>query len=134
MLEQNPDTVKIVLKNLTLTSIHKFAEKAALAALAAGEQGKFWQFHDELFDSPEINDKVINKIADELGLDQNRFQKDMGSKKIRNKLDRDLQDANKAKVTGTPTIFINGRKVKNRGIAVIQAMIDQELERIQSGK
>ena len=134
VLEQNPDTVKIVLKNLTLTSIHKFAEKAALAALAAGEQGKFWQFHDELFDSPEINDRVINKIADELGLDQNRFQKDMGSKKIRNKLDRDLQDANKAKVTGTPTIFINGRKVKNRGIAVIQAMIDQELERIQSGK
>lgn len=133
VLEHNPDTVKIVLKNLPLTSIHDFAEKAALAALAAGEQGKFWQFHDELFDSPEINDEVIGKIADELGLDQKKFKNDMNSNKIRKKLMQDLQAAQKANVGATPTIFVNGRKVKTRGLDAMQSMINQELEKIKSG-
>jgi len=134
VLDHNPDTVKIVLKNLPLTSIHDFAENAALAALAAGEQGKFWPFHDRLFESPELNNTVIDKIAEELGLDHDKFKKDMASEEIRQKLDKDMRDANKAEVSGTPAIFINGRKVKSRGLAALQAMIDKELERIKSGK
>ncbi len=134
MLEHNPDTVKIVLKNLPLTSIHDYAEQAALAALAAGEQGKFWPFHDELFDSKELNDKVIESIAKKLGLDLEQFKKDMDSEKVKKQLNTDINDANKADVGGTPTLFVNGRQVKNRGLQPIQEMIDQELQRIQRGK
>ncbi len=135
MLEQNPDTVKIVLKNLPLTSIHDYAEKAALAALAAGEQGKFWPFHDELFEnSSKLNDKVIDKIAKNLGLDLEKLKRDMDSEKVQRQLDQDISDAEKAEIGGTPTLFINGRKVKNRGIEPIQQMIDQELEKIKSGQ
>lgn len=134
VLENNPDTVKIVLKNLPLTSIHKFAQHAALAALAAGEQGKFWQFHDELFSTPKLNDKVIDSIATELKLDMDQFKKDMASDKLRAKLDRDTQDADKANVGGTPSLFINGRQVKSKSLAAIQKMIDQELEKKKSGK
>lgn len=134
MLEHNPDTVKIVLKNLPLTSIHDYAEQAALAALAAREQGKFWPFHDELFESKALNDKVIESIAKKLGLDLKQFKKDMGSEKVQQQLNIDVNDANKAGVGGTPTLFVNGRKVKNRGIQPIQKMIDQELQRIKRGK
>ncbi len=134
VLEHNPDTVKIVLKNLPLTSIHDYAEKAALAALAAGEQGKFWPFHDELFEHKKLNDKVIDSIAEKLGLDIEKFKKDMDSEKVKKQLRIDINDANKADVGGTPTLFVNGRKVNNRGFKPIQKMIDQELQRIKRGK
>ena len=63
VLENNPDTVKIVFKNMPL-NFHKFAVPAALSALAAGEQGKFWEFHDELFDiTPKLSPEDINGIA-----------------------------------------------------------------------
>ncbi len=134
MLEHNPDTVKIVLKNFPLTSIHKFAEKSALAALAAGEQGKYWPFHDELFSSPEINDTVIDQIVTKLGLNKERFKKDINSTKVQNILARDIQDAEKANVDGTPALFINGRKVGSRNLGAIQKMIDLELKKIKSDK
>ena len=134
MLEHNPDTVKIVLKNLPLVSIHKFAEKAALAALAAGLQGRFWQFHDELFDSPELNDQVIESIAQKVGLDMVAFKKDLASPKVRQLLGQDLQDANELKIGGTPSLFINGRKVKERSLATLQTMINQELNKSKRDK
>ena len=127
VLENNPDTVKIVFKNMPL-NFHKFAAPAALAALAAGEQGKFWEFHDELFDiTPKLSPEDINGIATKLGLDIARFKKDMESDSIKQKLAKDLKDAQNAEVTGTPTIFVNGIKVKNRSVPAIQKLIDEEL-------
>ena len=127
VLENNPDTVKIVFKNMPL-NFHKFAAPAALAALAAGEQGKFWEFHDELFDiTPKLSPEDINGIATKLGLDIARFKKDMESDSIKQKLAKDLKDAQNAGVTGTPTIFVNGIKVKNRSVPAIQKLIDEEL-------
>jgi protein-disulfide isomerase len=113
VLEKNPTTVKIVFKNLPL-SMHQFADPAARAALAAGEQGKFWEFHDALFALPSIDTSAIDTIAVKLGLNIDKFKSDMASPKIRQKLDQDIADAQKAGVTGTPSIFINGHPMRDQ--------------------
>ena len=127
VLEQNPDTVKMVFKNMPLR-FHQFAEPSARAALAAFKQGKFWQFHDELFKSEQLSNEVINSIAVDLGLDMAQFNKDINSAEITKMIEKDLMDAQKVGVTGTPTIFINGKKLKNRSLQGFQMMIDQELK------
>ncbi len=107
---------------------HKYAASSALAALAAGEQGKFWEFHDELFAiSPKLTPKDIEGVATKLELDLAKFKTDMASPAIQQKLDKDLRDAEDAGVTGTPTIFVNGIKVGNRTVPAIQKLIDGEL-------
>jgi protein-disulfide isomerase len=127
VLEQNHDTVKIVFKNMPLR-FHKFADPAARAALAAGEQGKFWEFHDELFATEKLSDQVIKDIAVKLGLDMARYEADMNSPAIKQKISKDLRDAQLAGVTGTPTVFINGQRLKNRSPQGFQAMINEALK------
>ena len=127
VLEKNPDTVKIAFKNMPLR-FHKFADPSARAALAAHKQGKFWEFHDKLFSVEKLSNEVINNVAVELQLDMAQFNKDMNSPEIRQMVNKDLLDAQKAGVTGTPTIFVNGKKLKNRSLAGFQAMIDKELK------
>jgi protein-disulfide isomerase len=126
VLEHNPDTVKIVLKNLPL-AMHQFADPAARAALAAGEQGKFWEFHDELFVLPMFSNESIEGIAVKMGLKMDQFKRDMASAGIRQKVDQDMMDAQKAGVTGTPTIFINGHLLRERSLEAIQQKIDAAL-------
>ncbi len=125
ILENNPDSVKIIFKNMPL-SMHKNAEPAARAALAAQVQGKFWQMHDALFAADKLSKEKIDEIAAKTGLDMKKFKEDMGSPLIGQRLARDLLDAREVGVTGTPTLFINGRRVKNRSLNVIQQMIDEE--------
>lgn len=125
--KRNPENVKIVFKNMPL-QFHKFADPAARAALAAGKQGKFWGFHDELFASEQLNNQVIDAAAVKLGLDIEKWKKDMNSQEIRRRVYTDIQDAQKAGVTGTPTIFINGRLLKNRSLQGFQQLIDKALK------
>jgi protein-disulfide isomerase len=127
VLDKYPDSVKVVFKHYPL-SFHKQALPAALASMAAAEQGKFWEYHDELF----INQKSLAKekyleIAENLGLDLKKFSLDMMRPSLRQKIEQDVAEAKKAGVTGTPTIFVNGRKLKNRDIAAISKLIDEEL-------
>jgi predicted DsbA family dithiol-disulfide isomerase len=127
ILEKNPDKLKIVFKHLPL-QMHKQAKPAALAAIAAHEQGKFWQMHDALFaTAKDLSKENIEKAAKDIGLDMEKFQKDLASPSVQEKLKKDMVDAGKAGVDGTPTLFINGRQVKGRGANVLQEMIDQEL-------
>lgn len=129
MLEKNPETVKLVFKNMPL-SMHKMAEPAARAALAAHDQGTFWEFHDKLFNQPKITTETFTIIATELGLDLPRFETDMNSVATKAKLKKDLADAQKAGVTGTPSIFVNGRVLQDRSPAGFQALINEELEKV----
>ena len=126
VLEHNPDTVKIVLKNMPL-NFHKLAAPAALAALAAANQGKFWEYHDELFATPTLTDNSFDAIAAKLGLDIEQFKKDTVSPAVQQQLAKDLHDAKEAGVTGTPTIFVNGVKLKRRDLPSFQKLIDEEL-------
>ena len=130
MLEKNPESIKIVFKHLPLR-MHDMAETAALAAIAAQNQGKFWQMHDALFATPKLNKETIDQAAKGIELDMDTFKKDMNSPETKQKLARDLASARQADVSGTPTLFINGRRVKNRGPDVIQKMVDQEMTKAE---
>jgi protein-disulfide isomerase len=130
VLKQYPNEVKLVYKSFPLSSIHKFGQKAAVAALAAGKQGKFWEYHNLLFkDSKNINDEKITEIATSLGLDMDKFYQDMINQKIIDQVNADYQEGLNAGVRGTPTIFINGRLLKQRNLGGFMAIIDDELKK-----
>lgn len=114
--------------------MHNMAETAALATIAAQNQGKFWQLHDALFALPkaQFNKEGINKAAEGVGLDMAQFTKDMASPESKQKLAKDLASAKQAEVSGTPTLFVNGRRVKSRGPGAVQKMIDQETAKSKS--
>jgi len=126
ILKKNPDKLKIVFKHLPLT-MHKEAQPAALAAIAAQEQGKFWEMHDALFAAKKLSKEAIEKAAKDIGLDMEKFKKDVADPQTMATMQKDMADAGKAGVSGTPTLFINGRQVKGRGANVLQEMIDEEL-------
>ncbi len=129
VLAKNPKNVKLSFKNMPL-KMHKLAEPCAKAALAANEQGKFWPFHDRLFAEQKLTTETIKKTAVDLQLDIAQFEKDMQSAKIQDKLQKDMIDAQNAGVTGTPTIFINGRIPQQRNLEGYQAIIDDELQKL----
>ncbi|MHB8811471.1 MAG: thioredoxin domain-containing protein, partial [Desulfobulbaceae bacterium] len=134
MLEKNPETVKIAFKNLPLTNIHNMAEPAALAALAAHNQGKFWQMHDALFAmNSELSAEKIQAAAKEIGLDMTKFNADLNSEANKQRLIKDMTDARQAEVSGTPSLFINGRRVNDRSPEAMQKMIDEEVAKAKKG-
>lgn len=134
VLEQYPDDVKLVFKHFPLRN-HKFARKAATAALAAESQGKFWEFHDLLFkDYNKLNDKKVGEIAAALALNQEAFEDKMKDPLIRAKINQDVKEGVDAGVRGTPAIFINGRSLKNRSLAGFRAIIDKELGKYREKK
>lgn len=127
VLDKYPDSVKVVFKHYPL-SFHKQALPAALASMAAKEQGKFWEYHDELFlNQNSLSSEKYLEIAQGLGLDLKKFSLDIMRPSLRQKIEQDVADAKKAGVTGTPTLFVNGRKVKKRDLETISRLIDDEL-------
>ena len=129
VLEKYPRDVKIVFKNFPLRN-HKFAQPAAIASHAAGKQGKFWEFHDLLSKNySRLNSQKVQEIAQQLNLDRVRFAKDQKDPQIRALIKRDLRDAAQAGVRSTPTIFINGRLLRNRSLTGFQGMIEKELKK-----
>ena len=132
VLELYPEEVKLAYKNFPLKK-HTYAKKAAIAALAAHRQGMFWEFHDLLFDNSEqLSDTKVLEIASELGLDQESFKKEMGNPKILSMVQKDLRDGQKAGVRSVPTIFVNGRLLKNRTLKGFRTLIDGELEKLRN--
>lgn len=129
MLENNPGKVKLVFKNFPLRR-HQYARKAAMAALAAGKQGKFWEFHDRLFENySRLSDQKIKDIAKDLGFDTKKFEKEMKDPGIFSQIQRDMLDGNQAGIKGTPTVFINGRLLRRWSPQAFQALINKELEK-----
>ncbi len=121
--------MKLVHKNFPLSK-HKFATKAAKAALAADKQGKFSEFHKKLFKNQRgLNDATVQKIATELGLDMAKFNEDMKDPALQKLIIRDTKEARLAGVRGIPTIFINGKRLRSRGLKGFQQMIDLELQK-----
>ena len=129
VLEKNPNQVKLVFNNFPIRN-HKFAMPAAIAALAAEKQGKFWEFHDLLFkDYNRLNEQKVKEIAQQLKLDMEKFEKDRKDPRISAIINRDLAEGNRAGVRGTPTIFINGRLLRNRSMAGFQELIEKAREK-----
>ncbi len=111
--------------------MHDQAQPAALAALAADKQGKFWEYHDKLFTEKKITQASFERIATELGLDLQKFKTDMKSKELTNHLRNDMVEAQQHGITGTPSIFINGRKLKQRSLNGFQKLIDEEMQKLK---
>ncbi len=106
---------------------------AALAGIAAHNQGKFWQMHDAIFAMNPITAEKITAAAEEIGLDMDRFNLDRASEAAKQRLDKDISDGANAQVTGTPTMFVNGRLVENRSPDALQQLINQELAKAKKG-
>ena len=132
MLEKYPQDVKLVHKNFPLRN-HKFAVNAAKAALAAHRQGRFWDYHHKLFENyKKLNDTKFQALATDLGLDLERFNKDMNDPSIQRLIYRDLKEGRNAGIRGIPAVFINGKLLKNTSGPVFQRIIDAELKKIKS--
>ena len=105
--------------------------KAAAAALAAESQGKFWEFHDLLFKNyNQINDELIRTIALGLGFDVKEFEVKMRDPEIQARIRQDMRDGSQAGVRGTPTIFVNGKRINDRSLKGFQTAVERELEKL----
>lgn len=102
------DEVAIAFRDLPLTQIHPFAQGAAEAARCAGEQGKFWEYHDLLFKDRRLDTNGLLDEARALKLDDKQFQSCLTSGKYKPQVQADAQDGMRAGVSGTPGFFING--------------------------
>jgi protein-disulfide isomerase len=112
--------------------MHKNAMGAHLAAVAAGKQGKFWEFHDRLFANQEqLNLEAYKTYARELGLDVARFEKDLADPEVKKAVEADKAEARFLGVTGTPGFFVNGRFLGGaRPFSDFAKAIDAELARL----
>lgn len=123
LLAKNPDKLRIVFKHMPLP-MHPQAEPAALAAIAAQRQGKFWEMHDALFQVKNWTNTVIEETAQKIGLDMNKFHADTANPEVQMQLAKDATDAQSADVSATPSLFVNGKPVRNRSLAALQKMVD----------
>jgi protein-disulfide isomerase len=129
VLEKYPRDVKLVHKNFPLRN-HKFAVNAAKAALAAHRQGRFWDYHHKLFENyKQLNDATFEGLATDLGLDLERFNRDMNDASIQRLIYRDVKEGRDAGIRGIPAIFINGKLLKNTSGPGFQQMVDAELQK-----
>ena len=111
--------------------MHKHARAAALAGLAAQRQGKFWPLHDLLFANyNKLNAEKINALAEQAGLDMAKFNADQIDPQLLQRLNADMQEGQQIGVRGTPTIFVNGRRLPQRSRAAFDTMIKAELAKL----
>ena|GEM_PF-2464408 len=114
--------VRLVYRDFPLASIHPRAPKAAEASECADDQGKYWEYHDALFENREAewqkvsisSDSSLEKLkqyAADLGLDTNAFDECLDSDKYADEVTSDMNAGSSVGVTGTPTFFINGQKL-----------------------
>lgn len=129
MLEKYPQDVKLVHKNFPLRN-HKFAMNAAKAALSAHRQARFWDYHHKLFENyKQLNAAAFKVLATDMGLDLERFNKDMNDPSIQRLIYRDFKEGRDAGIRGIPAVFINGKLLKNTKGPGFQRMIDAELQK-----
>jgi protein-disulfide isomerase len=125
VLAANPD-VAFVYKQFPLTSIHPNALPAAKAALAAGKQGKYWEMHEILFKNQRaLGADQLKEYAKQIGLDVPKWEKDMNSPEVNEQISAEMKEAGTAEVRGTPTIFVNGKRVMNRSVDGFKQLIDE---------
>lgn len=111
---------------------------AALAARAAGEQGKFWEYHDLLYanqgsgNSGAFSDENLLGFAGELGLDAERFEADLGSETIAQAVQADFETGQSAGVSGTPTFEVNGQRLVGfQSVEAFEGVIEEEARKAE---
>jgi protein-disulfide isomerase len=129
LLKRYDGKIRLVHKDLPLDQIHPRARPAAEAARCAGEQGKFWDFHDMLYaNGAKLTDEEFKSAAKEVGLDTDSFDKCLASGKFKGAVQKDLLEGAKLGLNGTPAFFINGRELTGaQPLEAFAAVIDEEL-------
>jgi protein-disulfide isomerase/uncharacterized membrane protein len=131
-MKRMPGNIRLGFRNFPVPlASHKWSRQAAITAEAAGQQGKFWEMHDYIFEhqedmkQPDFIPERFVEFAKEVGLDIPKFRKDIADKVLIAKVDSDSEVAMKNNVTGTPTaFFVNGSQVHAvQGDAAIQAVL-----------
>src|SRR5688572_16423232 len=126
--KEYPKDVRIVFKHNPL-SFHKDAFLASEASMAAGEQGKFWEYHDKLFANQQKLDRAsLEQYAQELQLDMAKFKSAIESGKFKAQIDESIKYAQSVGARGTPTFFVNGKLVRGaQPFDQFKPTIEQEL-------
>ncbi len=131
VLDTYGDKVRYVYRDFPLP-FHSHARPASLAARCAEEQGKgkYWEYHDALFEAPDLSTDGLRSLADSVGLDRAKFDDCLASEKYNDAIDKDVSDGSNAGVNGTPAFFINGRFLSGAlPFEQLKAVIDEELAR-----
>jgi protein-disulfide isomerase len=129
--ERYPNDVRVVYRHFPLDSIHPRARPAAEASLCAHDQGKFWPYHDKLFENPAaLADDDLRRYATELELDADRFERCVAERPHREAVEADAAAASEAGVNGTPAFFVNGIFIEGaQPASAFIELIDAELVR-----
>jgi protein-disulfide isomerase len=130
-----PGKVRVVWKNFPLP-FHNNAKPAAEAAMAANEQGKFWQMHDTLFKNQQALDSAsLDKYAKEIGLDVGKFKAAMDSHRFAAQVEADAKQGSALGVQGTPASFLNGHFINGaQPFDAFKKIADEELAKGTAGK
>lgn len=111
MMDQFNSVLSLTFRNFPLKDAHEFAYGAALAAEAAGKQGKYWEMHDLLFSNQDrLDESHLISLAEKIGLDTAVFEQDLRSRDTVEKIDADFESGARSGVNGTPTFFVNGTR------------------------
>ncbi|HEX7926263.1 MAG TPA: thioredoxin domain-containing protein [bacterium] len=125
LLEDYAGQVKVVFKHYPLTTMHPQANEAALAAIAAEKQGKFWEMNDLLFqNSRRLEPSVYIVLAEQAGLNVSQFERDRRSVGALERLSEDEKAATEASVAGVPAVFLNGRPMQTWRYDYLRGQID----------
>ena len=128
--KQYEGKLKVYFKNQPLP-MHPNAKPAAMAAMAANEQGRFWEMHDKLFANQQNLDRPsLERFASEVGLDMGKFKAAMDSNKFEAQISADATEGTRVGANGTPTFFVNGRQIVGAQPAEkFKQIIDEELKK-----
>ena len=128
LLAAYPGKIRLVYRNLPLTSIHPDAFPAAEAAMCAGDQNAYWQYHEKLFAGETLGTDVYKQYAQELGLDMTAFDDCITNHKFQQAIQEDSDFAVNLGVRSTPTFFVNGLAIVGaQPLDVFKQVIDKEL-------
>src|SRR5215213_7100688 len=128
IIKEFGDRVRLVVRDFPLSQ-HANALKAAEAAEAAREQGKYWEYTAVLFGNQSaLGVDKLKQYATEVGLDRARFDSSLDSGKFADKVQRDVLDGRKLGVNGTPTLYVNGKRLSDRSYEALKATIESSLE------
>ena len=130
ILAKYGDKVTLSYRDFPLRAIHDHAEVAAEASRCALEQGKFWEYHDQLFKNTNLDKQALIGYAKDAKLDDKEFESCLTTEKYKAQIDKDLDEGRKAGVNGTPAFFINGVALSGaQGQDNFIRAIDDELSR-----
>lgn len=122
------EKIRFAFKHLPLP-FHPDAKLAAAAAIAAQRQGKFWELHDRLFENQRALDREgLVAQAKAIGLNVSQFEGDLEDPTVIAQVERDQAEAKRFGINGTPTFFVNGRRITGaQPVETFRALIDAEL-------